>query len=240
MDVLVDFDNINNRDSRQGLPALAERIAAAIGAESLQADPRLRLRLYGGWFLGSQRSHRAQDLVADSRRNFPTTIKLRSNSGPLKVVTSVELAEALVAEPATPLHRTYRERTGTFDLRCKWPGAVGCVKNKDCPLAPLPAFFQSKRCPTDYCPVSADELLRRHEQKLTDTMLVCDLLYLAVDGARDCSIAVVSSDDDMLPGIRTAVNVGARVLQIHTDPARSTVTDYIRGLATGSYSQKVL
>ena len=239
MDVLVDFDNIDDRDSRQGLLALAERIAAAVGAESLQAGPRLRLRLYGGWFVGDRRSPRAQDLVASSKSDFPTTITLHSTPGPLKVLTGVELAEALVAEPATPLHRTYRPRTGTFGLRCKWPGGVGCIQ-KTCPLEPLPKFLQSARCPTANCPVSADDLLHRHEQKLTDTMLVCDLVYLAMAGTRDCAIAIVSSDDDMLPGIRTAVNVGAKVLQIHTIPTRLTPADYTRGLDSGRFLQKAL
>lgn len=238
MNVLVDYDNIDERDRRAGLPALAERITAAVGVTNLQSEPRLRLRLYGGWFDGDRRSRRAQDLIASRLREFPTTITLHHATGTMKVFVGVELAEALIAEPSTPLHRTHRPRSGTFGLRCKWPGGQGCVQ-EPCPLVSIPGFLQSNRCPTPNCVVTAENLLHKNEQKLTDTMLVCDLVYLAILD-KGCAVAVVSSDDDMLPGIRTAINVGASVLQIHTSPSRQTPRDYTRDLAAGRFSQKAL
>jgi uncharacterized LabA/DUF88 family protein len=240
MDVLVDFDNVDERDRRQGLLALCERIASAVGGERLEPAPVLRIRLYGGWFDGSRRSRRAQDLIAEQKRDFPTSLTLRTPAAAiLKVRTQLELADALVAEPGTPLHRTVRARPGTHGLRCKWPGAAGCTQT-DCSLASVPKFLIDEHCPKAGCTVTAEQLLVRNEQKLTDTMLVADLIYLALLGAKDDTIALVSSDDDMLPGIRTAVNAGARVLQLHTHQNRVTPSDYTRGLAAQAFAQKAL
>jgi uncharacterized LabA/DUF88 family protein len=80
----------------------------------------------------------------------------------------------------------------------------------------------------------------KDEQKLIDTMLVADLVYLATSNRQECRVAVVSSDDDMLPGIRTAVNAGARVFQIHTAANYLTEQSYVRGLSSTQYTQGAL
>ena len=72
-----------------------------------------------------------------------------------------------------------------------------------------------------------NDVLQKWEQKLVDTMLVSDLIFLATRGERD--LVVVSSDDDIWPGIRTALQLGARVTQVHTG-GRETPADYTRGV----------
>ena len=57
-------------------------------------------------------------------------------------------------------------------------------------------------------------LLSRREQKLVDTMIVADLIHLASRG--ETPIGLVSSDDDMWPGILSALNIGASVIHVHT------------------------
>lgn len=73
--------------------------------------------------------------------------------------------------------------------------------------------------------MTADELiLERQRQKLVDTMLAVDLLYLGT--VSDEPIAIVTSDDDLMPPIIQAVYNGAKVLHLHTIAGRSTPAHY--------------
>jgi hypothetical protein len=74
-------------------------------------------------------------------------------------------------------------------------------------------------------------LLSRPEQKMIDTLLVTDLTYLSTRKAT--VIAVVSTDDDMWPGIRQALLNGARVMHIHPVPGRATPTHFLVALPAG-------
>jgi len=77
--------------------------------------------------------------------------------------------------------------------------------------------------------------MKRSEQKLVDTMLTADMIYLAQAGVKD--VCLVSSDDDLWVGIRTAILLGANVTQIHTMPGRDLAAFYARGVGPG-YTQK--
>ncbi len=87
------------------------------------------------------------------------------------------------------------------------------------------------------CGVTGEAALSKWEQKLVDTLLVTDLLHLAHTSAEP--VAVVSTDDDMWPGIRLALLKGVQVVHIHPVPGRGTPTHYIVSLPTG-YSQVTL
>jgi uncharacterized LabA/DUF88 family protein len=75
--------------------------------------------------------------------------------------------------------------------------------------------------------VLAEQLIYKSEQKLVDTMLAADLIYLCLQ--RDRKVAVVSSDDDMWPAIKTVLNLGMTVLHVHTSAGRRTPQFYTRG-----------
>jgi uncharacterized LabA/DUF88 family protein len=78
-------------------------------------------------------------------------------------------------------------------------------------------------CPEPSCSVAPDAVLQRAEQKLVDTMLTADLIHLSQQGD---DIFVVSTDDDMWPGIRSALNTGCRVYHLHPRRGRSTRYPY--------------
>ena len=81
-------------------------------------------------------------------------------------------------------------------------------------------------CPKQGCKVGHADLVYRHEQKLVDTMLACDLIYAAnqVD-----HIALVSDDDDFLPPLRTIVLQGSNAYRFHTQPNRQRVSSFPPG-----------
>src|SRR5208282_577710 len=67
-------------------------------------------------------------------------------------------------------------------------------------------FFLVGKCPDSSCARTAEQFLKRSEQKLVDTMIVSDLIHLASTG--ESAIAVVSSDDDLWPGMLMAMSKG--------------------------------
>ena len=75
-------------------------------------------------------------------------------------------------------------------------------------------FFSIGKCPDNTCTRTIDQLLTRSEQKLVDTMLVSDLIHLAYLG--ESSLAVVSSDDDLWPGMLMAMSHGVDVVHVCT------------------------
>ncbi len=58
--------------------------------------------------------------------------------------------------------------------------------------APLPSakmLLKTGTCPVSTCTVAAVDLVYRHEQKIVDTMLTCDLIY-STHLSYDCVILV--------------------------------------------------
>ena len=52
---------------------------------------------------------------------------------------------------------------------------------------------------------------------MVDTMMVADIIHIANRG--DESVAVVTSDDDVWPGILSAMIIGTRVLHVRPKPS---------------------
>jgi hypothetical protein len=81
------------------------------------------------------------------------------------------------------------------------------------------------------------DLLSRPEQKMVDTLLVTDLVYLSL--TEKSAIAVISNDDDMWPGIRQALLNGSTIIHVHPIPGRATPTHFMIQLPAG-YTQATL
>ncbi len=62
-------------------------------------------------------------------------------------------------------------------------------------------------------------------------MLAADVFFDVYSNERQ--IAVVSSDDDLWPAIRTALQFGVRVVHIHTESGYATRQSYVRGQSAG-------
>jgi hypothetical protein len=230
--VLVDYDNISDLDRARGIAYTVSRIVDALGAR-LTPGERVRLRLYGGWYYRHLPSRANQTVNADVTANFPRTTRVSGSAPPLQVSVAVELATSLMINPRRVLENTYRTRTVPQNIRCATPPFSGCANVGTCPIAGLHYLFDGATCPQNGCVVSRDDLLTRGEQKLVDTMLTTDLLYLATRNER--SVSVVSSDDDMWPGIQAATSMGTEVLHIQTIPGRKTPRHYTRGVGKQYY-----
>ena len=236
MIVLVDYDNVHELHRQRGLPHLVQRIADAIGINVLQSLPRLRIRLYGGWFERLQSTRRAQLLAAEVAR-FPIQVTVTNSSTTHALIASAELALGLLNEPRVFLTHTFRPRGLTGTLACSAPPFPGCKNTATCPLPSFRALVSAGRCTESGCQVLLEGILSRPEQKLVDTLLISDLVHIAYTS--NDPVAVVSTDDDMWPGIRLALSRGIRVVHIHPVPRRQTPTHYLVAIPPG-YSQSTL
>jgi hypothetical protein len=227
MDVLIDFDNVLPHMKREGLVNVCSRVVNAVANRKMYFAQRCRVRLYGGWYEDQSLTRQAEELITEIEGGFPTVIQWVTNKGSGQCLAKVEMAYSLEVEPARHLFYTHRTRDFSEQVQCNASRLARCG-DPDCPMRVVSEFFRLKKCPNPGCRTTPGDLLWKREQKLVDTMLTADLIHLAKVGQHD--LAVVSSDDDLWPGIQTALLYGARVIQVHTRAGRETPEAYRSGL----------
>jgi uncharacterized LabA/DUF88 family protein len=226
MVVLVDYDNVPELERHRGIVSLVDKVLSTITVSPLLAYQRSKFKLYGGWYEGNRLSRAAQRLAIDIGV-FPRAFSLSDGTDKTSVIVQVDLAYSLEIDPRNNLENTYRSRGLPQGLRCDPPPYPRCINSGSCPIAHVHPLINSGNCPEVGCRVTSADILVRSEQKLVDTMMTADMIYLATRKTAD--ICVVSSDDDLWPGIKSALLFGANVYHIHTKPGRGTPSYYSRG-----------
>jgi uncharacterized LabA/DUF88 family protein len=234
--ILVDYDNVLPAVRRRGAWYVAERAVAAVATRLSTPPSRIRVRLYGGWYSPASLTHVAQQLAAELY-GIPTKALPYGLKPGAKSPVLVELAYSLEADPSQHLLHTFRQRGEISDIRCHNPRKLGCSVAA-CPAMPLDHLVKSGQCPEPGCQIDTSSLLYRAQQKLVDTMLASDLLHLA-HTQPGATIALVTSDDDFWPPIKTALVQGASVIQVHTKRGATTPTHYA-STAGPTYHQSAL
>ncbi|MCE2559044.1 MAG: hypothetical protein J4F98_10640 [Acidobacteria bacterium] len=213
---LVDYFNVAALP-RNRPPTFKDHSEAVDGVVSLllrqcrvlQPRPEsLRIRLYGGWH--DERTHdyseARQALGAIARRYYPT------GGRPSRVF--LHLADALMSLPGHDLSHTLRLWSGLPPLRVERPD--NCGYPSKCPLDHL-RHWQRNRCPMrPGCTVRSRAAIGTERQKLVDTAIVADTIHFARHYESDW-IAVVSNDDDILPGLISGAADHGRLLLITID-----------------------
>jgi hypothetical protein len=238
MYALLDFDNIDKADLRRGAEALVTNILDTMGVSNLADPQRIVVRLYGGWFSGTKLSQRAQKVSADLAQAFQAPLVVARGDQSRRIIARAQLADALLVQPRQQLPDTYRQ--GAAELRryslAQAPFAACCAPGA-CPLHAVLTVARDGLCPMPSCQVSPSHVMTRHEQKLVDTMLVADLIEIARQRAGPA--IVVSSDDDLWPGILAATTLGTRVFHFQSR-SRTTPVHYSAQAPASHYSQHVL
>jgi hypothetical protein len=217
MRALVDYDNVPEPVLRQGPLYLADRLFEVVRPYFAE-DTHFELKLYGGWYEEDKLTRKAQDLVAQlAGFPYPIWIKERTPAQLLRITAS--LAHSLEVLPKKLIHSTYRQRPPARRFSCDDPIQHGCTANP-CPLTPMAEFVNNKKCPISGCTITPKMLFRAvGEQKLVDTMLVADVVHLSRQGER--ILAIVTSDDDVWPGIISARVMGTHVIHVRTGMSSS-------------------
>ena len=229
--VLVDFDNIPPLERTHGILNIVDRVITRLDENSLAAD-RIDFKFYGGWYDERNLTVLAQKLATEIAANFPRPHTRIKEISPITVTAS--LAHSLEALPKHILGSTYRvrETPPRKKFHCPAPTTVGCTRAETCPLHHFRSFLTRGLCPESTCRRDIDPFFaQKREQKLVDSMIVADLIFAA--HRQDREIVVVSSDDDVWPGIISAMSLGTHVVHIET---RNSERDQYRVGVPGNYS----
>lgn len=216
--------------------ALAESIVALPQIQSIEPMEELLFRIYGGWFEGTSATRRSTT-VAGEVASLARVTSLPGKKGARPVRIRGELALGPLDEPRVFFTHTYRRRTQPESLVCEGDAIRSCIHKAHCRLVGLPELVRTGQCPEPGCEAQCANILKRDEQKLVDTHLITDLLAMSRRGEQYA--VVVSTDDDMWPGIRSALLSGVKVVHLHPKPGRSTPTHYLVSLPPG-YTQHTL
>lgn len=205
--ILLDYDNLLEKDRKNGLRQISQQILNQFTPLNVASSKNICFRLYGGWYSKGRITEIAQDLQTEIESNFPKPEVITTN-GPHKVVVQFELAMSLLINPRKHYLYTYRKRSFPSKLKCIDPIAIGC-KDDQCSMSKMFDLFNNKLCDNQECNLTLDDVLIVNEQKLVDSMIISDMLFLGK--TPKSTITIVSSDDDIIPGIDSLVIMGSVV-----------------------------
>lgn len=213
--IFIDYDNLTSIQKMAGLLDVVTKVLfqMSFGIDATRIE--CEVRVYGGWYEDVSITTLAQNVTIEIQNDFPNNIRL-PNPGSAQIVAFIkaELAVALLEEPSHHLFNTYRRKGKPTNVRVMNPEDVGC-EDDACIIMSLKKFIKKGKCPKLGCEVGQADLIYRHEQKIVDTMLTCDIIYAA---KHINHIILVSSDDDFLPPLRTVVLQGTNAVRFHTQP----------------------
>lgn len=219
--ICIDYDNLSSLQKTAGILDVVQKTLLEASEMFLKNIGTCEVRLYGGWYEGADFSVLSQQISVSIQNDFPNVLRVPNEEGEIIIFrVTAELAVSLLEEPGHQLFNTYRRKGRPNNIRVETPASVGC-STSTCPLPLAKKLLQNGRCPTQGCVTGGGALVYRHEQKLVDTMLTCDLMYLA-NQAYDL-IFIISADDDFLPPIRTLLLRGAKVIRVHPQMSSALV-----------------
>jgi hypothetical protein len=210
--ILVDFDNlykdVTGPDFHWVNHQLNKFVELALGVDPNVEE--LVIRMYGGWIQGGILTARASALlsVLGGTSFFP--IKHPKKDGVLR--GTIGLATRLIGVPSVEWDDTRRVKNGLPKLRlAKETLPSKCINPASCPATTLSRFtkHKSKLCPTPGCSVTNSEAFQTVEQKMVDTMIACDAIFLALDETQG-HVLVVSDDSDVVPAVALAQTLSNR------------------------------
>lgn len=227
MIVLIDYDNVPALSQQRGVKILVQQILDELPERALPHGSEVSVRIYGGWYRLTSLTKRAQLLVEAIDANFPAPLALSGANARRVVRVRVALARSLLVDPGRRVFHTYRPRGIPENLAAEQLPFAGCIDHVACPLAPIVGLLSANACGVTGCKAAIENVMTKPEQKLVDTMLTADLIDCAVGGAH---ITLVSTDDDFIPGIFSALQRGVTLHHVHTRPGRRTGLIYRKDL----------
>lgn len=214
--VLIDFDNYIKtltEDLDETILELEFKNIFLDVLESFVEFESVCFRLYGGWFMeGTQTDRASKILQLLSNINLFPFIK-----GRRVIKGRIELASTILNVPDLVWENTLVERDGIprlrinqdeFDDNCDLSG-IGC------PAKMLYSFtkHKNKTCGINGCAKVQKQMFKAVEQKMVDTMIVCDIISIAND-EEAIGVYIVSDDSDYFPAVALASTVKKGNLKI--------------------------
>ncbi len=215
--LFIDYDNLLPTQKQTGLLDVVTRALNKFPFSEDGLRFKCEVRVYGGWYEGSDITPLAQAVTKELLDDFPVVIRIpMKDPGAIRSIsTNAELALSLIQEPGHHLFNTYRRKGRPHNVRVQSPASVGC-SDAECILPIVRKFIKTGNCPKDECGATCSNLIYRNEQKIVDTMLSCDLIF---SGAKSSgAICLISGDDDFLPPLRTVILNKGVAMRFHPKP----------------------
>ena len=218
--ILVDYDNLGMY-RHKSINDIVTITISRVMRHVVEARIHCLVRLYGGWFTKEGQSDEGKEVLLKLQGNEDLVETQVGKNGQRVVArVHVEMASSILQKPEHDLFFTYRTKARTYDIRVKKQEETKC-KHNACLLPLLAKFLKTRKCPRNECSVGANDLVWRNEQKLVDSMIVCDLLYSA--GVQVDYIVLVSDDDDFVPPLVALSVMNKKVIRISPKVAGNTM-----------------
>lgn len=205
--ILVDFDNYFGSEMMKINPELLEYSFSELVnlcEDNFIDFENIQIRLYGGWYnetVLTKQASTLQQLLSDVNV-FPKVKNGRIIHG------SVELISALHEIPDFIWYYSHKETNGIKRVRINYEAIDNfCNENRDsCPKFILYKFTEAKnkKCPVKGCNNLQKDVFKGIEQKMVDTLLVCDVLSFSED-LNINGIVLISDDQDLFPSLALAI-----------------------------------
>lgn len=217
---IADFHSGREPDYESHLNAIDKVIENTTGlAYKLKPIPaEIRIRLYGGWHDSSTdaKTNDRDILGKISRKFFPTRQNFR---------IFVEPSDSLYFLPEFQLPHTVRNWYGFVPFRIDFSPRDCFDRTSNCPLYLL-EFWRKGSCPNQpHCRVKTSDTVMSLRQKLVDTSIVADTIYIASQTTD--WVATFSNDDDIIPGILAAVQLSDRALLVRVGRKKPSPYDSV-------------
>jgi uncharacterized LabA/DUF88 family protein len=209
--VLVDYDNTPGTYRTQPTRLITDLIGV-LARFSLQFQ-NLHFRLYGGWdTYGGVATQLAQTISVQLQGTLPYSVPSTIPGGAPALITAELVRSSLWV--SIPLVDTFRPRNpGQRGIRCVVPAGCASPSTASCHLHSSLSLLNQAQCSTT-CAVQPHDAVARNEQKQVDTCITVDLIHQTLMNSEP--IALVSSDDDLWPGIFACTSLGVSVVHVHT------------------------
>ena len=224
----VDYDNVEINLRSAGPVSLAKVLVTAFPSRLLNQYDSIDFRLYGGWRNQNALTHVAQRMIPDIRMNSPTIVSNLRHGSLASTKLEVSLADAPIGWPTPLAESLVRERS----IRNFWAVAAGppeCRAPTSCGMAAFRNIRNTTTCSDSACTTQLGDFLVRDEQKMVDTLIVTDMAYIAY-ARKSPDLVLISSDNDMWPGVLVAVRAGCFVTHLHTKQGRKTPKHLLQSL----------
>lgn len=233
--VLVDYDNVEEINRRRGLVDLLSISLVKLPANVLPDNTLVNTRLYGGWYEQDRPTALAETLRSEIDRQFPAVLRFLDQGHQRRVKAIVDLARSLSIRPNNNLMNTFRPRREGPRFSSEHVPYSGCSMPDHCLMSVLGPLVSRRSCPVVTCGAKLRDIFVRRGQKLVDTMLTADAVFMA-SSQPNITLVIVTNDDDLWPAICTAGHLGASIHHIHPKRNRRTPDVYLP-TAPASYFQ---
>jgi len=216
MYALIDYDNLRSAPAFRARPKnIFHQLAQMFSGLINDGTGIIHARFYGGWRLGYAPSYSAQGFTSLLEEDFPLVITAGNGS---IVRVKGEMATDLLLDKGNVIPFTFRKNPSVIET-LRIDRRFTCAE-QDCPVKAACEFVESKgACSRGFsaCGSGLSGLIFKDEQKIVDTAIVSDMQHISTM-PNEKSILLISSDDDLYPGVLAALVAGKTVL--HGNPLR--------------------